>query len=167
MTYKTHLMGGVLSAVVVTKFAMNPDLELLPFFIGGTLFGSLFPDIDHTSSYIGRRLKPASLIVNTLVGHRGATHSLLINIPFIAALSVLSIRFQHIVALDISKMFILGLFIGILSHLLLDSFTKSGVPLFYPFLDKKISILPIRTGGFFEFIYVGLLAFLTFSIWSL
>ena len=38
-----------------------------------------------------------------------------------------------------------GFFIGIFSHLFLDSLTVSGIPLLYPFSKKKYKLLRLKT----------------------
>lgn len=67
-------------------------------------------------------------------------------IPLIIAV----IAFYGLDGLSQSMMmyFSIGLFVGILSHLILDAMTKSGVPLLYPFTDKTFRIGGlIKTGG--------------------
>ena len=50
-----------------------------------------------------------------------------------------------------------GLFLGVLSHLLLDSFTIGGLPWFYPFSKKKFSLGKIKTNSKLEDILCGIL----------
>lgn len=42
---------------------------------------------------------------------------------------------------------IFGAFVGELSHLFLDMLNPSGIPLLWPIIRKRISLLPIQTGG--------------------
>lgn len=42
---------------------------------------------------------------------------------------------------------IFGAFVGELSHLFLDMLNPSGIPLLWPITRKRISLLPIQTGG--------------------
>jgi inner membrane protein len=105
-----------------------------PVYYGGVVLGSLLPDIDHPQAYLGRRIRVLSVPINTLFGHRGITHSFL----FIGLLGIATAVWWAKYPL-----FFGGLFIGILSHLLGDMFTITGIPLFYPnkkrygFIKKK------------------------------
>ena len=41
---------------------------------------------------------------------------------------------------------IIGMFVGAISHIFLDSLTKSGTPWFYPIIKRKFRLLKLRTG---------------------
>ncbi|MFC5560216.1 metal-dependent hydrolase [Ureibacillus thermophilus] len=66
--------------------------------------------------------------MNKLFGHRGITHTLIFSI--VIPLIIAVIAFYGLDGLSQSMMmyFSIGLFVGILSHLILDAMTKSGVP---------------------------------------
>lgn len=151
MTYKTHVMGGILSGIITLNIISKSTI-ISPeggAFIAGSIMGSLFPDIDHRGSYIGKRAKITSTIVNKTLGHRGATHSPLIIVVLTGILYILSkLIFQY----PLLNIGIIGFFVGATSHILLDSFTKRGVPLLYPFSKRKFSLLHISTGGTIEHI---------------
>lgn len=87
----------------------NPAL-----FFGGTILGSLMPDIDRETSIIGTVLWPISKLINKLFGHRKLTHDILLWL---------------IVAIIMSyfKPITLGFWLGYIGHLFLDSFTKKGI----------------------------------------
>lgn len=76
----------------------------------------------------------------------------------------------HIVKIDPSLLnkgimtFVIGIIIGMLSHILLDILTNDGVAIFSPFIDKKISILSINTGSFAETLICGLMAVVTIAM---
>ena len=154
MNYKTHVMGGVLlglltvsSASNILNININEDISVSVIYMSGAVVGSIFPDIDHNGSYIGRRVKPLSKLINTAFGHRGATHSPFLIVLFTSILYLLN----KLIWLDSSfSILIAGLFIGMISHVLLDLITKEGVPLFYPLNKEKISLIGITTGGFVE-----------------
>lgn len=99
--------------------------------------GSLFPDIDHPYSLIGRYL-PFARLFN--LKHRGFTHSLFGLVIFSGIVSLFSIDWG------------IGFFIGYLAHLLADSLTPTGVAWFYPVVKDKKNFLRIRTGSFFEYL---------------
>ena len=40
----------------------------------GVIIGSVLPDIDEENSYIGNRFKLFSIVISSLIKHRGITH---------------------------------------------------------------------------------------------
>jgi len=97
------------------------------------IFGTIFPDIDSSSSKLGRKFK----LVSFLFGHRKFFHSVFAAVFF----SLLIYLFSY----DFAKFF----FIGYISHLFLDSFTKKGIKIFYP-INYRISGF-FKTGNFLEY----------------
>lgn len=154
MNYKTHVMGGVLLGLLpvlstsnILNIEMNKDAATFLIYMGSIVVGSMLPDIDHSGSYIGRRLKPLAKLINTTLGHRGATHSPFLILLFSCILHLLNKLIWVNLPLHI---IIVGLFIGMMSHVFLDLLTKEGVPFLYPFSKKKFSLIGITTGGFIE-----------------
>lgn len=150
MNSKTHKVGGVCAGVSTISILYSPPyttskILLAGTFILGSYLGSLLPDIDHRKSTAGKKFKAASFVVSKTCGHRGATHSPLVNFLFFIALLLLSAFFGDNVK-NFYVEFIYGAFVGSLSHILLDSLTIEGVPFFYPFNNKKIHLLKLRTG---------------------
>ncbi len=140
MLYQTHMLTSVTLAKGVMK-VINAPFSIG--FYGGVILGSTLPDIDHPSSYIGRRLKPISKLVNKLCGHRGFTHS----IPCTLIVGALSLLPAIVLPLSFSA----GLIFGYAAHILGDYFSKSGVPLFAPFSKKKYKApITYRTGKLSE-----------------
>lgn len=130
MTYMTHVAGGiVVGGIAYTLFPVGGVLS----FMAGSVLGSLIPDLDHPSAFLNKRARCASVL--TGFGHRTLTHSLLF------AFLVLGIT----LAMGVWKGLSIGLFWGILSHLMLDSMNPSGVPWLWPY-NRKFSIARIRTG---------------------
>lgn len=130
-----HLDGGVL-------------------FYGGTVLGSLLPDIDHPSSFIGRRSLGISHILNKLLGHRGLSHSLYA--VFLISLTSLS---------PLPQNFSQGLTGGYLAHIIGDYFSKTGVPLFSPFSKRRFKFPLYRTGDMREGLILIASAFLLALLW--
>ncbi|MBN1035340.1 metal-dependent hydrolase [Clostridium botulinum] len=157
MNYKTHINGGILASFYITS-QMN-TIELLPvtIFVGGSILGSLLPDIDHKSSYIGKKAKPVSRVINKLAGHRKLFHS-----PLLYLILYLIVTYPVKDALQL--IFINGLFLGIVSHLILDSCTIGGLPWFYPLSKKKISLGKIKTNSQLEFTFCGIIIFINIVI---
>ena len=76
MTGKTHVSAGLLVGALTTEH-FQTDLFSTVTVICLSVVSSLLPDICHTGSKIGRKLKLLSLIIRLLFGHRTFTHSLL------------------------------------------------------------------------------------------
>jgi inner membrane protein len=125
MLFKTHLAFGFLCALFILPFFPGAN-TILYFTI--FLFGSILPDIDHPK----RKLGPISHILKFLFGHRGLFHSIFFAILLPGTIYIL-----------ISQTYGIILFLGYLSHLFIDGFTKKGINYLHP-----ISIL--KTQGFIE-----------------
>lgn len=110
------------------------------------LLGAVLPDIDHPSSWIGRRLWLVSRPLAALVGHRGVTHSA---VAVVAGLAILRLAGGH--------GWVTPLVIGYLSHLAADLVTVGGIPLLWP-VRRRISLDWFRSGSWAEVALVGTLA---------
>lgn len=58
----------------------------------------------------------------------------------------------------------LGLYIGVISHLVFDTLNKKGIPWLYPISKKKYHIAKIVTGGDFEIFFKYFMVALTFVV---
>lgn len=141
MMARTHLIGGAFAWVVVAHLSHIP-IGIAP--IALAMFGSLLPDIDHPKSTFGRKVPFISIPISLIFGHRGITHSL------IAVVAIIALLF---VSLSAGKAISASIAAGYLSHLLLDWFTPSGVPLLYPSMKRFSSPVTVRTGSIGEFIF--------------
>ncbi|ALC82907.1 MULTISPECIES: metal-dependent hydrolase [Bacillus] len=129
MTGKTHITGGIAAGAALS--AMTHYDPILTAVAGAA--GGLLPDICHSGSKIGSRLPLLSKIISAIFGHRTFTHSLLF-------LLIAAVFLSHYVSNDPIR---LGILAGMISHLLLDAATRSGIKLFYPF---KLTIrFPVTT----------------------
>lgn len=148
MNFKAHTVGGVLAGIATVAMLSTPIISTEGLMLlGGATIGGLLPDIDHQGSYLGSKIKPISYAVRKTMGHRGATHA-----PFVILLVLGSI---HIATRGFGAPihpFMIGIAMGMFSHIFLDSLTVGGIPWLYPFKKKKISFLPLRTGGTGEMI---------------
>lgn len=164
MTKKTHILGGIALAMVGQKLALGSSYENLSTmyqYIGTSsyyltaVFASLLPDIDKPESTIGKRVPILPSLINKVFGHRMITHSLMI----IAVIAALFTYFKPDIA-TLYPFIMYGFLIGYFSHILLDMFTVSGVPLFYP-SKKRFRIMKIRTGKggekIFRYVLIGLM----------
>ena len=131
MQGKTHLVF----ALFLSTFFIEP----LAWFI--ILFSSVLPDIDSSTSLLGRHIK----IIGKVFTHRGFFHSFFFFIP----VTVLLYSFSSSLALYFT--------IGLASHLFLDALTKGGLRL-YPF-KKKIKGF-VKVGSFLEKLFFFFMVFL-------
>lgn len=110
--------------------------------------GSLLPDVDHPGSWVGRRVRPVSDVICSVLGRRGFTHSLLA-----AALCAAALRHR-----GPARGLLCPLAVGYLSHLAADLLTPRGVRLAWP-LPQGFALPLCRTGSPAELlVVVGVLA---------
>lgn len=137
MNWLTHITFSLLLLLISANIANKLGLVILPIFIITGMIASLIPDIDHTSSYLGKKIKPLAWILKTAFKHRGFTHS----IPFALIIAILIAQLSIQAAL--------GFFIGYLSHLLIDGLTPGGVRILWPLKFKiKGSIKTFSIGDY-------------------
>lgn len=150
MNYKTHINGGILVGLYVSLQMTNTPIVSTGVLLGGAIVGSIFPDIDHKNSYIGQKTKIVSKAINKFAGHRKLFHAPLV---YLLLYSMSLGMITHKLLLIGAQ----GLFLGILSHLILDSFTIGGLPWFYPLSKKKFSLSNIKTNSKLEDILCGII----------
>ena len=148
-----------------------------PIFLVGCVFGALFPDIDSPKSTISRMIWPiawpiwifqkvirvifskkkskfAKNICKT-VGHRGIAHWLILGIIYLLIVAAISFMLKDVVDSKTTKglsiymllYFFYGVTIGNISHIILDTFNTTGIPLFAPFSFKRIHFANVSTGS--------------------
>lgn len=147
MMLKGHLVVASSGFVIYVDTMQNgqwPPFSLLivPFIL--TLFGAILPDIDHTESTIGKRLRFISVPLSMCLGHRGITHSLLACLLCYIALEKFDFPQLTWIAL------------GYCLHLVGDYLTPSGIPLLYPYRKRYRFIVTGETGGISETILASL-----------
>ena len=160
MNNKTHKIGGICSGLIASTmlFSNNVGVEGVlssALIVSGATIGSLAPDIDHPESKVGRKfiLKPISIFINKVFGHRTITHSVVISIFMTMILLFSTLLFSGIPNFIYSNL-IIGFCVGWFSHLLLDLLTVKGIPVFYPFIKKKYSLLKFKTNRDEEFVSI-------------
>lgn len=169
MTGKTHLAVGVGAGITIgitsALSGCNPTIAVLS--AASCAIGSLMPDIDSRKSKAGKEMKITSFFVNKIFGHRGFVHSPLclaiFTIPLIAGLKLTN--YNEFIPL------VFGFIAGYISHLVLDTMTKGGIPWLYPISKNKFSLCKIRSGSFLEILiaFVVLALFIAgyLGVWSL
>ena len=174
MTGRTHDMAAITALGIIVLAMPARDISLGTAFIAifANLVGGITPDIDQPTAPFWRNLPIGGIfgrIVDRLLGgHRFITHSLL-GAALIAYLAHLLLNFLHPIMTGVDARLVwLAFVIGLASHLIMDSFTKEGVPWLLP-VPIKFGIPPVKafrvtTGHFVEMliIFPGLIAF---NIW--
>ncbi len=134
----THVLFGVLAWVVVNFGQPVDPLVLLPVAIG-----SLLPDVDTSTSFVGRLLSPLSKRLETWFGHRQEVHSLLATgvlaglawplrlIPEVGGSAGLTTGFD----------LWLALLVGWCSHLVLDLLNPAGIGFLLPVARGRVRLL--------------------------
>lgn len=122
----THLSAGLfLGALTGISFGNGAANILTCSALGGV--AAVLPDIDHPGSMSGRVLRPVSMYLEERWGHRDSpTHTAAF--AFLAALPifVVCVVFKNIIGVNVLAAW-LATFIGGLSHLVMDSVTRSGL----------------------------------------
>lgn len=145
----THLMAGF---AVGTALASQAGADI-PYLIASIVcagFGSLLPDLDSTTSKLGRKLLPASVCLRFLFGHRTLCHAPLLY--FVLGF----FSYRHF---PDQSLLITACLSGVVSHLFLDMLNPAGIPLFWP-MSKRTRIANIRSGGTIDSVLGVLLAVL-------
>lgn len=153
----THVSAGMLTGIAFIS-CCSLDANSSVMVIAGSCIGSLLPDIDICTSKVGRIVQPASFLVQLIFGHRNMFHSPLPYTLFF---------FGYIYAFLQSSwpapwlMNAIGLLFGSFSHLLLDMLNPAGIPLFWPFVLRRISLAPFKSGGIVDYCLCLILSCLT------
>ena len=117
MTAPTHVAFSILILNIFFSL-INIKISITIYIVN--IIASIIPDADYSGSIVCRIFPPFKKL-QRLVGHRGLTHSFFFLVP----LTVLIYFFTNIYV-------VIAFFLGYSSHLFGDTFTKSGVRLFYP-----------------------------------
>jgi inner membrane protein len=167
MTAKGHmLLASTLSfggLCIVKKYfpAYLPSsyMSLLVSY-SGVIIGSVLPDIDEENSYIGNRFKLFSIVISSLIKHRGITHYLITPVVMFLCTYYLLDNSNPFV-----KLFLFSLCIGVLMHDLGDMLSNGGIRgfLFPLFPNTRIALLPsflrFDTFSLTEYVFIGLVLF--------
>lgn len=146
MMASSHIIVGAATWTWLSARFGLPALD--PVATAMAVLGSLAPDIDHPKSALGSRLKPISIPISMVFGHRGITHSLLA-VGACAWVLLESGPYTRLTA---------PFLVGYIMHLAGDLLSPAGLPLLYPLKRKRNFALPIiKTGGFSEQIVVVVL----------
>jgi membrane-bound metal-dependent hydrolase YbcI (DUF457 family) len=150
MTGRTHDLAAITALLaVICLFAPVYNLSLATLLVAilANQIGGILPDIDQPTAPFWRNLpvgKTVGRFFDKFIGgHRFITHSLL-GVVLFGFLFWMLLTFLHPVILNVDSMLVWWAFmIGIMSHLVMDSFTKEGVPWLLP-LPLKLGLPPVK-----------------------
>lgn len=174
MTGRTHDLAAftALSFVVATQ-PIPQDLSLATVIvsISANFVGGLAPDIDQSTAELWGRIRGGSILGKMLAplfgGHRFISHSFL-GMALFGYGSWFILNLMSSVLIVNMDVVWWAFMIGFASHLIMDTFTRDGVPWLFP-IPIKWGIPPFRalrmkTGGLLEksFVFPGLIVL---NIW--
>lgn len=153
MMFRTHEVGGVVACTAAIPLLVNsgilenPNILQYALLFGGGAMGAMFPDIDSPTSKIRRGIRKVFTgnpnTEKRMINHRREPH-----MPLIWAL-ILGVCL-YIFKNSFATIFICGMIAGVFSHLILDMFNPTGIPLWGPFRKKKVHIMNIKTNSWGE-----------------
>jgi inner membrane protein len=149
MTARTHDLAAfaALAAVVAVHPVHEMALSTLLVALLANQIGGIAPDIDQPTAPFWRNL-PIGRIFGRFVdkllgGHRFLSHSLL-GLALFGFLANLLLNFVHPLMKNVDIHIVwLAFMIGMLSHLVMDTLTKEGVPWLLP-IPLKFGIPPLK-----------------------
>lgn len=149
MIARTHDLAAVTALGVVFLLAPPTTLSLSTAIVAvlANLIGGIAPDIDQPTAPLWRNLpigKYFGRIFGVLIGgHRFLTHSV-IGLFLVGFLANMLLTFLDPIMGSIDKEIVWWAFmIGMISHLVMDTFTKEGVPWLLP-IPIKFGIPPLK-----------------------
>ncbi|MFZ2125818.1 MAG: metal-dependent hydrolase [Candidatus Saccharimonadales bacterium] len=149
MIARTHDLAAITALSVVFLSVPMPQITLSTVILSvlANLIGGIVPDIDQPTAPFWRNLPVGGFfgrfLTKMLGGHRFLTHSLL-GVAVLGYLVYLMLGFFHPVMPKVNIDIVWWAFmIGILSHLVIDTFNKEGVPWLLP-IPIKFGLPPIK-----------------------
>ncbi len=159
MTGRTHDLFGFASLLTAaTLFPVtNITLPTLITSVVGNVVGSLIPDMDQATNRLWDLLPGGNwvgkIFRHLFLGHRTISHSLLGAFLLYKLLDFGLPRVFNPTTVDVFTLQ-MSIMIGFVSHLIADSLTKDGIPLFFPFSIKigfpPVKFMRVTTGSFVE-----------------
>lgn len=174
MTARTHDVAAItaLALVAVTQPVHSLTLATILAALLANQIGGICPDIDQPTAPLWRNLPVGRIfgkVFDTLIGgHRFISHSIL-GLVLFGFLANLLLHFLQPILGNINIALVWYAFmIGALSHLIMDTFTKEGVPWLLP-IPIKFGIPPIKrlrvTTGKWEETFVVLPLLVAINVW--
>jgi inner membrane protein len=169
MTGRTHDLAAFTALSYIVAISPLPkDVSFATAIVAfsANMIGGLAPDIDQPTADLWHKLPAGGLysrlITPILGGHRFISHSILGIVLFGLLTKYLLNLASSVLLVDMEIVWNVFM-IGFISHIVMDTFTKEGVPWLFPIPIKlgfpPFSFLRIKTGGLMEksVIFPGLL----------
>lgn len=159
MTGRTHDLAAftALSYIVATQPLPQMRLATVLVAVSANLIGGLTPDIDQPTAALWHKIPAGTLFGKVLApllgGHRFISHSI-VGLFLFGFGAKLLLDLAHSALLVDMNIVWWAFMIGYFSHLVMDTFTREGVPWLFP-IPAKLGIPPlkdlrIKTGGAIE-----------------
>lgn len=149
MIARTHDVAAItlLAAIVLAQPLRTVTLSTAIVAVVANQIGGIAPDIDQPTAPFWRNLPVGGvfgrLIGRTLGGHRFLSHSIL-GLALFGFLVNLLLTFLQPIMPNVDRELVWWAFmIGMVSHLVMDSFTKEGVPWLLP-IPWKFGFPPLK-----------------------
>ena len=148
MTARTHDAFAFASLITIAVLRPPESLTVLTLFtsIVGNIVGALIPDMDQATNRLWDLLPAGNTIGRifrrAFFKHRTLSHSIVGGLLIYKFFEFVLPRVLNAEFVD-SNLVLWSIMIGYGSHLLADSLTKEGLPLFFPF-DLNIGFPPIE-----------------------
>jgi len=168
MTGRTHDLAAFTAMNIVLVSTPLQELTLATALVAFSMnmIGGLAPDLDQPTSSVYKKIRAGTILGKILYplfgGHRFISHSILGIILFGFVLDFLLTMISGVLLVDMNIVW-WAFMIGFISHLIMDLFTKDGIPLLFP-LPVRFGFPPFRflrmqTGGLMEktFIFPSLI----------
>lgn len=159
MTGRTHDLAAFTALTITISVIPIGHMTLATALvaIGSNMLGGLAPDIDQSTGALWKKVRFGSILGKIAYpifgGHRNISHSLLGILFFGIAAKFILTLISSVLIVDMNIVW-WAFMIGVVSHLIADTFTHSGVPWLFP-LPTNFGIPPIKalrfhTGSFIE-----------------
>lgn len=168
MTGRTHDLAAftTLTYIITAQHLVPMSFATALVALGANMMGGIAPDIDQPTAALWNKLPAGSVIGRLLTpllgGHRLISHSL-VGIALFGFVFNWALGMLHSVLLVDMAVVWRAFMIGFVSHLVMDTLTREGVPWLFPipirFGFPPFRFLRIKTGGMLEkaVIFPGLL----------
>lgn len=170
MTGRTHDLAAFTALSLIVATQDIPQMSLATAFVAfsANLVGGLAPDIDQSTGALWKKVRAGRFLGKLLSpvfgGHRHISHSL-VGIFLFGVISNLFLSLiSNVLIVDMDIIWY-SFMIGVVSHLVADTFTKDGVPWLLP-IPVKLGIPPLKalrfkTKSFIEqgIVFPGLILF--------
>lgn len=159
VTGRTHDLAAftALNIVLVTVPLEKMTLATALVAFTANMIGGLAPDLDQPTANLWRRMRGGTLIGKFLSpllgGHRFISHSIIGIVMFGVITQIILELLSTFLLVDMNIVW-WAFMIGFVSHLIMDTFTREGVPWLFPiplhFGVPPIRLLRMKTGGLAE-----------------